>query len=260
MNHSKLADLAGVFSDSSVADQLEETVPTLHAAASRFWGSALTSEALTARMKELVLVALHGTATSLNGEGIQRHIERALAAGATPKDVLDVVFTIAGIANHALYFALPVLMDELSAAGHKGAELPAMTEEAQRIKDDFIKQRGAWNEKRDLIARLMPKYFAALSEYSTVSWKDGSLSRKERELICIAIDCTVTHMFKPGLALHIRGALEHGATREEILAVFELASVTGLESYIQGAEALYGNRQPAHDAEADADADQSLEL
>ena len=74
-----------------------------------------------------------------------------------------------------------------------------------------------------------------------MTWKDGTLTRKERELICIAIDCTVTHMFEPGLALHIRGALQHGATREDILHVFQLASLTGLETYIQGAEALFGS-------------------
>jgi alkylhydroperoxidase/carboxymuconolactone decarboxylase family protein YurZ len=191
-------------------------------------------------MKELVLVALHATVTSLNAEGTRRHVRRALDAGATASDVLDVVLTIVGTANHALYFAVPVLMRELKAAGREDAEPPPVSARTQEIKEEFIRTRGVWNEQRDVIVQTMPEYFAALSKVATASWKDGSLTRKERELVCIAIDCTVTHMFEPGLVLHIRCALEHGATRQEILDVFQLAALTGLETYVQAAEALFG--------------------
>ncbi|HEX3678628.1 MAG TPA: carboxymuconolactone decarboxylase family protein, partial [Galbitalea sp.] len=71
------------------------------------------------------------------------------------------------------------------------------------------------------------------------SWKNGPLSAKEREFICIAIDCTVTHSYEPGLRRHIRNALSHGATREEILQIFQLAALLGLEGYILGARALF---------------------
>jgi len=192
-------------------------------------------------MRELVLVALHATVTTLHGDGVRRHVRRALAAGATPQDVLDVLITIIGAANHALYFAVPVLVRELKAAGHPDAELPPITPEAQAIKDEFVRTRGFWNEQRDVIVRMMPEYFAALNQVSTDSWKNGTLTDKERELVCIAIDCTVTHMFEPGLAIHIRHALQKGASRDEILAVFHLASLTGLEGYILGAEALHGH-------------------
>jgi alkylhydroperoxidase/carboxymuconolactone decarboxylase family protein YurZ len=77
---------------------------------------------------------------------------------------------------------------------------------------------------------------------STISWQDGSLTRKERELICIAIDCTITHTFEPGLRIHIRNALKEGATVHEILDVFKLASVIGLEGYILSAEAMFNDQ------------------
>jgi alkylhydroperoxidase/carboxymuconolactone decarboxylase family protein YurZ len=234
------ADLNNVFSGPEVGAQLAQVAPTLHKAASRFWQSAHEPSALSPRMKELVLVAMHSTVTTLNAQGTQRHVRRALEAGATPLDVLDVLVTIAPTANHALYFALPVMMKELKVvADGADAELPEPTPEAQAIKDEFIRTRGVWLAQREAIFRLMPKYFAALSNLSTASWKDGSLSRKERELIAVAIDCIVTHMFEPGLAMHIRCALEHGAIREEVLDVFQLASLMGLETYIQGAEALF---------------------
>jgi alkylhydroperoxidase/carboxymuconolactone decarboxylase family protein YurZ len=231
-------DLASVFTEEGVAANLKTAAPTTYGAASAFWRSAHAT-ALSPRMRELVLVALHGTVTTLHGDGVRRHVRRALAAGATPQDVLDVLITIVGAANHALYFAVPVLVRELKAAGHPDAEMPPVTPEAQAIKDEFIRTRGFWNEQRDVIVRMMPEYFAALNQVSTDSWTNGTLTDKERELVCIAIDCTVTHMFEPGLAIHIRHALQQGATRDEILAVFHLASLTGLEGYILGAEALY---------------------
>lgn len=235
------AALDQVFSSPRISRRLASEVPSFHDAASSFWTSALGPGVLSPRMKELVLVALHGTVTSLNDQATHRHIQRALQAGATPSDVLDVLLTIVGAANHALYFAVPVLMRELQARGGPAAELPGVTPQALAIKEEFIKARGMWNEQRDVLVRMMPEYFAALSKISTATWKDGSLARKERELICIAIDCTVTHMFEPGLALHIRCALDHGATRDEILHVFQLASLTGLETYIRGAESLFGD-------------------
>lgn len=238
-----LADLAAAFSDDAVARQLQTASPTGYAAAARFWHCANTAPALSPRMRELVLVALHGTVTSLHGPGVRRHIRRALAAGASEHDVLDVMLTIVGAANHALYFAVPVLMRELKAAGHPDAELPPVTTESQAVKDDFIRKRGFWNEQRDAIVRAMPEYFAALSQLSTEPWTRGSLTTKERELCCIAIDCTVTHMFEPGLAIHIRHALQQGASRQEILEVFHLASLIGLEGYMMAAETLFAPQE-----------------
>lgn len=233
------------FSSPAVAAHARRIAPRMHEAAQGFWSAAMGTGALTPRMRELVLLALHGTVTSLHTRGIERQVCRALDTGATELDVLDVLLTITGAANHALYFAVPVLMRELQAAGHADAELPPPTPQAQAIKDDFIRTRGFWNEQRDAIVRVMPAYFAALSPVSTASWTEGSLSLKERELVCIAIDCTVTHMFEPGLAIHIRNALAQGATREEILHVFQLASLTGLEGYMAGAEALVARTDSA---------------
>ncbi|NDZ18771.1 hypothetical protein C7T35_21315 [Variovorax sp. WS11] len=241
--HEDLADLAAIFNDPAVAGRLKEASPTAYEAAARFWRSAHMAAALSPRMKELVLVALHATATTMNSEVVRRHIARALSSGATLQDVLDVLVTIVGISNHALYFAVPVLMRELKAAGHPEAEAPPITPQLQDIKDEFIRVRGVWNEQRDVIVRMMPEYFSALAQLSTEPWKNGSLSDRERELICIAIDCTVTHMYEPGLVIHIRQALKHGASRAEILEVFHLAALTGLEGYILGAEAMFG-REP----------------
>ncbi len=237
------ADLSSAFKAPHVSAQLQKSAPAAYAAAAPFWRAAHTGPSLSPRMRELVLVALHGTISSLNTDALRRHVTRAIDAGATQAEILDVLLTITPIGNHALYFAVPVLMRELEALGHPDALLPPITPAAQAIKDEFIRVRGFWNESRDAIARAMPEYFAALSEMSTSTWANGVLADKERELICIAIDCTVTHMFEAGLALHIRHALQKGATRSEVLEVFHLASVTGLEGFVTGADAMF-SRDP----------------
>lgn len=236
------ADIAQVFSRPEVAQCLKQLAPGLFGAASGFWRSALSAPVLSPRMKELVLLALHATATAVDSEGIRRHITRALAAGASEHDIFDVLVTITGIPNHALYWAVPVLVRELGLAE---GDLPALTPEVQAIKDEMVRARGFWNPQRDIVARLMPSYFAALSQVATQPWKNGALTEKERELVCIAIDVSVTHMYEPGLVIHLRQAMQKGATRQEILEVFHLAAMTGLEGFILGAEALYGADPPS---------------
>jgi alkylhydroperoxidase/carboxymuconolactone decarboxylase family protein YurZ len=234
-----LADIANVFQETATSTAIRDAVPSSYAAAADYWRSPFASRFHTPRMKELVLLAIHAAATALNSQAIERHVRRAQLAGATPEDILDVLLSIVGLANHAVYASIPILVEELEAAGSAEAEVPELTPDLVKVKEDFLKTRGVWTDARDLLSRLMPEYSIALSEVSMEPWKNGSLSPKEREFIYIAIDCSVTHTFDPGLRLHIRNAIGLGATRDEILAIFELAALLGLEGYLLGAQALF---------------------
>lgn len=208
------------------------------AAAAQFRRTVMQAPHLPPRMKELVLLALHASPTSAHGDAVTRQVRRARAAGASENDVVDVLLSIVGVANHALYFAVPVLLDELAAAGHAEAALPEPTPAFAAIRDDFVRTRGFWNPQRDQLGSLMPRYFEALNALSTEPWRSGSLQPKERELVYIAIDASVTHMYEDGLRLHIRHALGHGATRDEILEVFQLVALMGLQGLDIGARAM----------------------
>lgn len=74
------------------------------------------------------------------------------------------------------------------------------------------------------------KFFDQFLDYSSYPFRKGPLTRKMKELILIAMDATPTHLYEPGLRMHIRDALKHGATREEILEVLQLASLVGIHS------------------------------
>ena len=239
-NESGQASVTDLTRDEEVSEVLRRISPTAFEAASDFWRVPISGEHLSPRMRELLLLAMHATSTTVNVEATERQILRARAAGATDHEIVDVLITLVGAANHALYFSVPVLEEELAAAGVAAPDDDAELGPAyEAVKQDFIAARGFWNPDRDQMARLMPEYFAVLNGVSTESWKNGPLSAKEREFVCIAIDCVVTHTYEPGLRLHIRNALGHGARREEILQIFQLAATLGLEGYVLAGRVLH---------------------
>ena len=66
----------------------------------------------------------------------------------------------------------------------------------------------------------------------------GALDKKTIELIGIALDATCTHMYAPGVRRHIQRALKAGATKDEIVAVLQLATLQGLHSICVAAPIL----------------------
>jgi alkylhydroperoxidase/carboxymuconolactone decarboxylase family protein YurZ len=108
-------------------------------------------------------------------------------------------------------------------------------ERKARIKQEFIDARGYWSWGWDPLLDMAPDYFAAYAKLSSIPWKPGStLSPKVKELLYIAIDSSTTHMYEPGLRIHIRNALGHGATRDEIMEVFQLTSSIGAHTVLMG--------------------------
>lgn len=55
------------------------------------------------------------------------------------------------------------------------------------------------------------------------------LSPKLAELLSIAFDASVTHMYAPGTRRHIKAALKHGATIEEIMEVLKICVAEGVQ-------------------------------
>ncbi len=83
-----------------------------------------------------------------------------------------------------------------------------------------------------------PDFFEHYIGFSGHPWKTGVLPPKVKEFIYIAIDASVTHLYERGIRLHMRRALELGATREELLEVLELVSVLGIHSVLMGVPLL----------------------
>jgi alkylhydroperoxidase/carboxymuconolactone decarboxylase family protein YurZ len=73
---------------------------------------------------------------------------------------------------------------------------------------------------------------------STNPWTSGVLPRKTIELISLALNAACTNLNPEGTRRHIRGALDAGATREEVLFVLKCASVLSIHSCSLGAPIL----------------------
>jgi len=120
-----------------------------------------------------------------------------------------------------------------------------MDERQRRVREEFIDARGYWNEFWDGLLKLDPDFFEAYLQFSGVPWRNGTLEPKLKELIYIAIDASTTHLYEPGLRQHIQNALRHGATRDEIMEVYELTSVLGIHTCTLGVPVLIDELEQA---------------
>lgn len=121
-----------------------------------------------------------------------------------------------------------------------------------KIRQDFIDARGYWSRGWDPLLDIAPDYFEAYSKLSSVPWKIGTLPPKVKELLYIAIDSSITHMYEPGLRVHIRNALRLGATRDEIMEVYQLTSSIGAHAVTMGVPALLDAMQQSGMADVTA--------
>ena len=104
-----------------------------------------------------------------------------------------------------------------------------LTADEEILKQDFIRARGYWRPWTEGLLRLDPAFLATYASYGGYPAETGPLSRKMCELIYVALDGSATHLFRSGLALHTRLALEHGASAAEIVDVLRLATAQGVD-------------------------------
>jgi alkylhydroperoxidase/carboxymuconolactone decarboxylase family protein YurZ len=104
-----------------------------------------------------------------------------------------------------------------------------LTTNEKALKQAFIKARGYWRPWTEGLLRLDPAFLETYGKYAGYPAVTGPLSPKMCELIYVALDGSATHLFCPGLALHMRLALERGASAQEIIDALRLATAQGLD-------------------------------
>lgn len=221
--------------------------PSLAAAHVRFARLAGENPALDAGTRALLVVGLEACVTNLGFADVPRAVEEALAAGATPEEILEVLALASIIGMHTGTVGVPALVAALQARGDDPLAVP-LDARRQELWDRYIAGRRYWESfsgelsvfLRGLLA-LEPDFFEAYMELSLEPWTNGTLPPKLRELVYIALDTVTTHLYRPGLEVHLDTALALGATKEEIMAVYELAAAYGLRTVSAGVAALAGN-------------------
>jgi len=190
---------------------------------------------LSAKTRELVLLAVNAAVTHLNQTAMRDHIRAALREGANADEIAEVLQLISVLGIHAISIGFPAVLEIAVQAGRE-QELPPVEMDARQLelKDSFTRTRGYWNPFWEQALRLDPALFEAYFAYSSVPWNHGVLEPKVKEFIYVAIDASTTHMFDDGTRGHMANAFEHGATVDEILEVLELCVPLGIQSVTIG--------------------------
>jgi len=120
----------------------------------------------------------------------------------------------------------------------KTAKKPSVIATAARPRKAARNATGNWNPDWEPFATLDPAWTEKVIAMAIAPSVGGALSPKTQALIGIALDVSCTHLYAPGVRRHIQRALRAGATREEITAVLQLATLQGLHSMCVGGPIL----------------------
>ena len=200
-----------------------------------------TNDILPRKDIELISVAVNAACTNLSADGTRRHIRGALEAGATREEILMVLKIASLLSIHTVSLGAPILLEEAKAAGVKPTpKAPAVTPVC-----DGMKAAGQWNTAWDGFFELDPAWTEAIIAASLPVYTSGVFTPKLAELLSIAVDASITHMYAPGTRRHIQTALKLGATLDEIMEVLKICVAQGMQASNLGIPILVEELQRA---------------
>ncbi|KAF1833653.1 carboxymuconolactone decarboxylase [Decorospora gaudefroyi] len=212
--------------------------PEMFAASLRLTAVPKKTGHLTPKIQALVSLAVSAASTHLHVPNIHRHTRAALAAGASKAEIVETLCLTSTLGIHASTTGVPLLCEVLEERGESFPKgMQGMSAQQVALKQDFEAKRGYWNSLWEEMLRLAPDFFDAYTEFSSVPWttsgeggEKGVLEPKVKELIYCAFDTAATHMYQPGLKLHMRNVLNYGGTAGEIMEVLELATLLSIST------------------------------
>lgn len=182
---------------------------------------------LSARMVELIYVALDASGSHLFEAGLRTHMAKALEVGATPADIFDVLHLIAAQGLEAVVQAAVVLAEETGAM----AESPS----GPQVADDPMA----------CLEQLDPAYAAVVRDFLDVdAIRDAGpgLTPAEQCLVRIALNACFTAHNSPALRRQVRKGLALGLVTAEMFQAIQLGAHLAVHGTALGAqvvEALY---------------------
>jgi alkylhydroperoxidase/carboxymuconolactone decarboxylase family protein YurZ len=106
-------------------------------------------------------------------------------------------------------------------------------------------ETGPWDDALEPLRQWDSSWLAIAATMTNNPWSGGVLPRKFVELVGVALNAACTNLNPEGTRRHVRAALAAGATREEILMIFKMASVMSIHSCSLGAPILLEEAQAA---------------
>ena len=194
------------------------------------WSSGVFSR----KEVEFIAIAIHCACTNQDEAGTRRHVRAALDAGANRDEILMLLKMGVALAVHSCSLGAPILLEEMNAAGVKavGGEKPATPA------CDEMRAMGQWNTAWDPFFELSPEWTDQFFAFGASIYKSGVFTPKFVELLSIAFDASITHMYAPGTRRHIKAALKLGASPEEIMEVLQICVAMGVQACVKGVPIL----------------------
>lgn len=193
--------------------------------------NAPEGEPLSAQERAFVALGLAASLPCLNQMDIEAAVADAFRTGASPTQVQEIVSLVSGLGVHSLMVSAAIIVKQAELAGH-GLE-KALTPEQQAIWDARVGGDPFWLAMeaelpgflRSMLL-LSTDQFEAFFDYCSLPWKSRTVRAKVKELVALATDAMPTHIFMPGLRLHLRNAITLGVGRKAIRECVALAQAT----------------------------------
>jgi alkylhydroperoxidase/carboxymuconolactone decarboxylase family protein YurZ len=196
-----------------------------------------TSGILPLKEVEMIALVINIACTNLQAAGTRHHIRAARAAGASHAELLTLIEFGTLLSIHSASLGAPMILDAINDVGvNLRPELEARAKAVPTPSCDKLKASGSWNAGWDAFFLIDPvwteQYFTA---YFALT---APFPPRLNELLSLAVDASITHMYAPGTERHTYGALKVGATPQEIMEVLKLCVSFGIESLRMGVPIL----------------------
>lgn len=191
---------------------------------------------LSAKVKELLYLTMDVATTHLYEPGIRVHMANAIEQGASRDEVLEVLEIVAELGLATMTESLPIVLEELA----DRAEPPkaGAAAKADELRSEFVSLRGYWDASLQLVAEHAPEFFEGFVGFTSVPWRKGALEAKTKELIYLGMSASPTHLNRQAIRRHARAALQHGASKEELIEVLEVVAMCGIHAITEGVPEL----------------------
>lgn len=201
--------------------------------------SALSSVAhkkgyLEPRVKELIYIVMDSAITHLYPSGLRRHMVHAVKdLGITPGKIMETLLIASMISSSTYTVGFPILMRQLAERGNSGGDVQ-MTPGQMELKERFIHLAGYWNDTLEQILCQDVEILETYLDYLEASMSKQALEPRTREFLYITVNASATTLNPVEIERHIKLALNYGATREELLEVFDTVCCLGVHSILDG--------------------------
>lgn len=186
-------------------------------------------------LSELIAIAIDVSATHLYEPGLRLHIKNALKVGATKEQIGAVIQIVSTLGVQSLLVGLPLLLTVVKGTPADISDrLGPLSENQQMLKRKYVDLAHVWSDAHTQLLLLAPDYFEANLALASVALGTDLLTEKEKNLILVAVNGSVTHLQEEGLRLAMEAALAAGASPDEIIHVLRRVSPMGIHAAMLG--------------------------